>query len=67
MASKTMNEPLLTDREVAELLGVSRTTARRLRYSRALPTIRVGSLARVPRAAVIAYVPSWLRLVRTGS
>lgn len=56
MASKTMDEPLLTDREVAELLGVSRTTARRLRYQGELPTVRVGTLARVPRAAVLAYV-----------
>ena len=58
MASKITrpNESPLSDRDVAELLGCSRTTARRLRYSRALPTIRVGSLARVRRADVEAYV-----------
>ena len=49
-------ERLLTDREVAEQWGVSRTHVRRLRYAGHLPTVRVGSLARIPESAVTAYV-----------
>ena len=51
--SKT--DQLLTDEQVAERWATSRTTVRRLRYSGALPTTRVGSLARIPLSAVLAY------------
>jgi excisionase family DNA binding protein len=49
------NDQLLTDRQVAERWSTSRTTVRRLRYRGALPTTRVGSLARIPLSAVLAY------------
>lgn len=52
----TPPERLMTDREVAELFGVSRTHVRRLRYSGDLPTVRVGKLARIPASAVAAYL-----------
>lgn len=51
-------EPLLTDRQVAERLGIGVTTARRLRYAGQLPTVRVGTLARVPAEAVEEFVKS---------
>ncbi len=57
MAPKTKPpERLLSDHEVAEQLGVSRTLVRRLRYAGDLPTVRVGNLARIPESAVTAYV-----------
>lgn len=49
-------ERLLSDAEVADVLGVSRTTARRLRYDGALPTVRVGALARVRASDLAAYI-----------
>ncbi len=49
-------EGLITDQEGADLLGVSRTTFRRLRYGGAIPTVRVGSLARVRRSDLAAYI-----------
>jgi len=49
------NDQLLTDRQVAERWATSPTTVRRLRYSQALPTTRVGSLARISLSAVLAY------------
>lgn len=49
------NDQLLTDRQVAERWCCGTTTVRRLRYSGALPTTRVGTLARVSLAAVLAY------------
>lgn len=56
MASKTIkNDQLLTDRQVADRWATSATTVRRLRYSGALPTTRVGTLARISLSAVLAY------------
>ncbi len=49
------SDQLLTDKQVAERWATSTTTIRRLRYSGALPTTRVGSLARIPLSAVLAY------------
>ncbi len=49
-------ERMLSDQQVAEHLGVSVTLVRRLRYKRELPTVRVGTLARIPASAVAAYV-----------
>ncbi len=54
----TKIDQLLTDQQVAERWAISRTTVRRLRYSGALPTTRVGSLARISLAAVLAYEAS---------
>lgn len=50
-----VRERLLTDRGVADVLGVSRTTARRLRYDGALPPVHVGALARVRETDLAAY------------
>lgn len=55
MPKPTKNDQLLTDKQVAERWGTSTTTVRRLRYARALPTTRVGTLARISLAAVLAY------------
>ncbi len=56
MPSKTIrNDQLLTDRQVAERWSTSATTVRRLRYAGALPTTRVGTLARISLSAVLAY------------
>ncbi len=52
---KPINDVLLTDRQVAERWATGTTTIRRLRYSGALPTTRVGSLARISLSAVLAY------------
>lgn len=52
MPIATDHSPLLTDQQVAARLNCSITTARRLRYSHVLPTVRVGRLARVPLAAL---------------
>lgn len=49
-------ERMLSDQQVAEQLGVSATLVRRLRYQGELPTVRVGTLARIPASAVAAYV-----------
>ncbi len=49
-------EQMLSDQQVAEHLGVSATLVRRLRYRGELPTVRVGTLARIPASAVAAYV-----------
>ncbi len=55
MPNPARNDQLLTDEQVAQRWATSRTTVRRLRYSGALPTTRVGALARVPLSAVLAY------------
>ncbi len=56
MPSKLVtNDQLLTERQVAERWATSATTVRRLRYAGALPTTRVGTLARIRLSAVLAY------------
>jgi excisionase family DNA binding protein len=52
----TLGQPLLTDHQVAELLGVSRTTVRRLRYDGALPFLYVAGVVRIRPEDVAAYV-----------
>jgi excisionase family DNA binding protein len=54
----TLGQPLLTDREVASQLGVSRTTVRRLRYDGALPFLYVAGVARVRPEDVAAFIAS---------
>ncbi len=49
------NDQLWKDKQVANRWAVSVTTVRRLRYSGALPTTRVGTLARIRLSAVLAY------------
>ena len=46
------DERLLTDAEVAGKLGVSRSTVKRMRRDRQLPTVYVRGAVRVPRSAV---------------
>lgn len=55
MPKPIKNDQLLTDEQVAQRWATSRTTVRRLRYRGALPTTRVGTLARIPLSAVLAY------------
>lgn len=58
MPRKTLAAPerLITDSEAADVLGVSRTTVRRLRYTGALPTVRVGAVARIKESDLAAYI-----------
>lgn len=58
MPRKTLAAPerLITDAEAADVLGVSRTTVRRLRYTGALPTVRVGAVARIKTSDLAAYI-----------
>lgn len=44
------DDPLLTEREVAELLGVSPRTVRRWRRRGLLPSARIGGTVRVRRS-----------------
>lgn len=55
-STPTLGQPLLTDREVAELLGVSRTTVRRLRYDGELPYVRIAGVVRMRPEDVARYV-----------
>lgn len=48
--------PLLRMRQVADALGVSEMTIRRLIRRGELPAVRVGIQLRVPRADVLAYL-----------
>ncbi len=50
------DDPLRSDERVADYLGVSRVTVRRMRYAGDLPTVKVRGAARTPRSAVLAYV-----------
>jgi len=52
----TLGQPLLSDREAAALLGVSRTSVRRLRYRGLLPFLHVGGSARIRPEDLAAYV-----------
>lgn len=47
---------VLTVKEVAKLLGISRNTAYRLVRSKKLRSIRVGRQIRVPRSALEEYL-----------
>ncbi len=47
---------LLTDRQAAARLGVSRATARRMRYRGQLPTIRIGRAVRIPADAIDSFI-----------
>ncbi len=51
---------LLRPREVADLIGVSRTTAYELIAAGTIPSVRLGNLLRVPAAALeklVAGIP----------
>ncbi len=50
------DERLYTDTEVAERLGVSRSTVKRMRRDGQLPTVYVRGAARVPKSAVDALL-----------
>ena len=52
----TLGQPLLSDREAAALLGVSRTSVRRLRYQGLLPYLHVGGSARIRPEDLAAYI-----------
>ncbi len=53
----TSNEKrLLKDSQVAQRLGVSRATARRMRYRGQLPTVRIGRAVRIPEEALDSFV-----------
>lgn len=47
---------LLSDEAVAERLGVSRATVKRMRYADELPTVMVRGAARIPEQAVEDYI-----------
>lgn len=57
-ASSELDEDLLTDRQLQEFLGVSRTTLWRLRKHSGLPFGRVGRSYRYRRSAVLDWVAS---------
>lgn len=58
-----MSEPLLLDsREVARLLGVSRTKAFAMMGRCELPVVRIGRCVRVPREALTDWINSRMRL-----
>ena len=51
--------PLLLDsRQVAELLGISRTKTFQMMSHRQLPTIHIGRCVRVPQAELVAWIES---------
>src|SRR5487761_46040 len=51
--------PLLLDsRQVAQLLGISRTKTFQMMSLRQLPTVHIGRCVRVPRSALVAWVES---------
>jgi excisionase family DNA binding protein len=56
MASAASTPPLVTLREAARLLGVSRSTVYRLVYAGDLPAFRIGSRVQVGTQALLAYV-----------
>jgi excisionase family DNA binding protein len=47
---------LLTAREVAEILGISRSTVYELLYARRFPSVRIGSSRRVRRSDLETFV-----------
>ena len=59
MASKTpIRDRLISDKEAADLLGVSPTTVRRLRNHRdgTLTTVYVRGVARIRESEVLAFI-----------
>jgi excisionase family DNA binding protein len=53
------NEPLLLDsRQVARLLGISRTKAFQLMSTAVIPVVRIGRCARVPRIDLGEWITS---------
>lgn len=50
------DDPLLSTKEVAELLNVSWRTVEDWRLDRKLPVVKVGRLNRFRRSAVIAFI-----------
>lgn len=52
----SLTEPLLKYQQAADLLGVSRTTVRRLCYGKVLPHVKVGDSVRIRRADLEAYL-----------
>lgn len=55
-SSRLPGDRLLTDAEFAEHGRVSKTTAKRLRYSGEIPTVRIGRAVRVWQSDVDAYL-----------
>lgn len=49
---------LLDSRQVAQLLGISRTKTFQMMSLRQLPTVHIGRCVRVPRSALVAWVES---------
>jgi excisionase family DNA binding protein len=47
---------LLTVREVAEILGISRSTVYELLYARRFPSVRIGNCRRVQRSDLETFV-----------
>jgi excisionase family DNA binding protein len=54
----------VTIRMAAEILSVSGQTVRRLIYEGELTAVRVGSLTRIPRAALEEYIEENLMKIR---
>ncbi len=63
-ATRITDRWLLDSREVAELLGISRTKAFQLMARGEVPTFRLGRCARVPRVALMDWVNDRTRLPR---
>lgn len=51
-----MADPLLTKRDVAELLGISIRTVDKWVSRREIPFVRVGSLVRFERSAIDSWI-----------
>ncbi|MHB8589388.1 MAG: helix-turn-helix domain-containing protein [Candidatus Dormibacteraceae bacterium] len=49
---------LLDSRQVAQLLGISRTKTFQMMSLRQLPTVHIGRCVRVPQSALVAWVES---------
>ena len=52
----TPNKMFLTPTEVAEALGIGRSTAYGLISSGAIPSVRIGSSVRVPTTALLGWI-----------
>lgn len=52
----TTTDPLLTQQEVADRLGVSERLVRKLTDTRQIASTRVGRLVRIPASALAQYV-----------
>jgi excisionase family DNA binding protein len=58
---------LLSDEAVAERLGVSRATVKRMRYADELPTVMVRGAARIPEQALDDWIAANTGSAKAGS